>query len=164
MEESTDETLGVKAAISPTSVGSPPRTRACLEMVQEEEEEAAAEAEKTASVAVVRTPPVSPSSLLVESLARELFLSGQDQALPEARPVGRQEAEQHEAAGLVEKLLASAHRAAESAEVSTLFCCQVVFLRKRCLMLIVFLLSVPGQPEPSGCQEAVGGAGRWWPT
>ena len=43
MEESADETLGVKAAISPTSVGSPPRTRACLEMVQEEEEEAAGE-------------------------------------------------------------------------------------------------------------------------
>jgi len=123
-EESTDETPRVEADFSPASAESPPRTRARLEAVQMEDK-VAAEARETAdeeaekvTVAVVRAPPMSPSSQLAESPARELFPVGQDQALPEAHPVGRQEVEQDEAAGLAEELLATARRATESAEVS----------------------------------------------
>ena len=78
----------------------------------------AADPEKAVSAEEVRTPPASPSSLPPESLARELFPTGRDQALPGAYPRERQEAGCSEVAGLVEEILAATRRTAESADVS----------------------------------------------
>ena len=122
MEESADETRWVEAATSPPSVGSPPQTRACQEVARKEEEVTAeverSTAEKAASAGKMQTPPASPPSLPMESLARELFAAVWDQALPGAYPRERQEAGRSEVAGLVEEILAATRRTAESADVS----------------------------------------------
>ena len=111
MEESTNKTRRVEAATSPPSVGSPPRTRTRLEAARNEdevtEEVGRSTAEKAASAGQVRTPPASLPSPPRESLARELFPAGRDQALPGADSVEQPEAERDEATGLAEELLAA---------------------------------------------------------
>ena len=121
MEESADETRRVEAATSPPSVGSPPRTRIHREAAQGEEEEfeeaGRYAAEKAVPMEVVRTPPASVSIPPPENPGRELFPPRQDPVLPGVVRAEQQEAEGDESARLAEELRATAHHAAESAEV-----------------------------------------------
>ena len=63
VEESADETRRVEAAMSPPSVGSPPRTHVHWEAARSEDEAA----EEAASAGEMRTPPASPLSPLQEN-------------------------------------------------------------------------------------------------